>query len=142
MHICMVGAAAANRRSHFGKDRREMTASGKLVWRVRAQDEMARTSVFDAALLPPDAWSWEPIRLFGLDVPYASERPDGPMTLVVRARTGSCRIVVECEAYDGNGTRLVYGRSTNSEAVIIRMPTGIRVTTLPPGEPDPFAPLR
>jgi hypothetical protein len=119
-----------------------MNSSGRLVWRVRARDDVAHASVFDAALLPPDASSWDPIRLFGLDVPYESERPDSPMTLVVRARAGACRIVVECEVLDADGKRLVYGRSANSEAVIIRMPHGIRVMKLPPGEPDPFAPSR
>jgi hypothetical protein len=117
-----------------------MKQSGRLVWRVRAQDNVARASVFDAALLPPDASSWEPVRLFGLDVPYESERPDSPMTLIVRARAGACLIAVECEAFDADGQRLVFGRSTNAESVIIRMPNGIRVTTLPAGEPDPFAP--
>jgi len=112
--------------------------SGRLVWRVRAKDDVARDDVFDAVLLPPDAWSWKPERLFGLGVPYASERQDGPMMLVVRARPGACPIVVECEAFGTDGKRLVYGRSANSESVIIRMPNGIRVGELPAGEPDPF----
>ncbi len=115
-----------------------MENSGRLVWRVRAKDDVAREDVFDAVLLPPDAWSWKPQRLFGLGVPYESERPDGPMTLVVRARPRACPIVVECEAFDANGKCLVYGRSANSESVIIRMPNGIRVGDLPPSEPDPF----
>jgi hypothetical protein len=119
-----------------------MKGPGRIVWRVRAQDDVAHANVFDAALLPPDASSWEPVRLFGLDVPYESERPDGPVTLIVRARAGACRIVVECEAFDPDGNRRVFGRSANAESVIIRTTNGIRVGKLPAGEPDPFAPSR
>jgi hypothetical protein len=66
-----------------------------------------------------------------MGVPYESELPDVPFTLVVRARPEAGTLLVECEALAPDGTRRIYGRSTHPLAVIVRSATGILVTGLP-----------
>ena len=117
-----------------------MESTGRLVLRVRTADGVARAKAADAVVIPAGPRASAPERYIGFAVPHESEREDTPLTLVVRARPGIGPITVECEAFAPDGTRRVYGRSTEGEAVIVRTPTGIAVTSLPTVEPDAIMP--
>ena len=114
-----------------------MNSSGRLVWRVRAQDGTSCADAFDAAVL---LHASSPARLLGLSLPHESERADEPLALIVRAHVDAPAIVVECEVFAADGAMVLRGCATDQEAVIIRSPYALEVRKdLPVGEPDPFA---
>jgi hypothetical protein len=117
-----------------------MESSGRVVWRVLDPEGASRTNAFDAVTLPSDRTVAEPAQHFGCAIPYESERPDEPFALVVRSRSDTGSVFVECEVFAADGTRTFRGWSTDTEVVIVRSPHGLTVTSLPEGEPDPFAP--
>jgi hypothetical protein len=121
-----------------------MTSQGKVVWRVRTADDAANVGTFDALILathePGKNPLGQPTRLTGATVPFESEIPDIPFTLVVRARPDAGPLVVECDVTGPDGARRVYGRSTQPLAVIVRSVTGIIVAGLPTVESEPLTP--
>jgi hypothetical protein len=114
-----------------------MNSSGRLVWRVNAQDGTPCADAFDAAVL---IHASPPALQRGLALPHESERADEPLALIVRARVDAPPIVVECEVFAADGAMVVRGLATDQEVVIIRSPYALEVRDeLPAGEPDPFA---
>ena len=113
---------------------------GRFVWRVHARDASSSAGAFDALILPTDGGTKRfehPTRLVACSIPYESELPDTPLTLVVRARPAVGALIVECETFAPDGTRLVYGRGSQPLVVIVRSASGIIVTGLPvPATPD------
>lgn len=109
-------------------------------WRVHARDASKAADAFDALILPTDGRTKRfehPTRLVACSIPYESELPDTPLTLVVRARPAVGPLIVECETFAPDGTRLVYGRGSQPLVVIVRSAHGIIVSGLPfPEVPD------
>jgi len=118
--------------------------SAKVVWRVRARDDVDHAAAFDALVVPSDpsvgARTANSQRLLGAAVPYEGELPDTPLTLVVRTRTDAGPLVVEYEAFGPDGSRQVYGRGFDPLVVIVRSTVGIVITGLPSAAPEPQAP--
>lgn len=117
-----------------------MESSKRFVWRVRDPSGGARPNAFDAVLLPSNPTVAQPVRHFGLAVPFEAEYPDGPVTLVVRSRPGVGPVLVECAVLAADGTQVCAGWSTDTETVIVRSPYHLEVRRMPPSEPDPFVP--
>jgi hypothetical protein len=120
--------------------------SAEVVWRVRAQDDSAHASAFDALVLPTDAGARAgpedaagAARLLGAAVPYEAELPDAPLVLVVQSRAGTSPLIVEYESFGPDGSRQVYGRGSHPLVVIVRTTSGIMIGGLPPGTAEPPA---
>jgi hypothetical protein len=114
---------------------------GRGVWRVWARDESTHEHGFDALVVFHDATPqarWQ--RHVALPIPYEEELPDVPLTLIVRARPSSPALFVEYKGFAPDGSLRIVGRSAHPLAVIVRSASGILVTGLPEGSPEPLAP--
>jgi len=107
---------------------------GRIIWRVRRSDSAPQAAAFDALILASareDHEALRPSRLIGGEVPFERELPDVGLTLIVRSTSPDAVLVSECDVFNADGSRRVYGRSANPLAVFVCSDRGILVTGLP-----------